>query len=113
MSDDIHDPGAFRLYYPLYVLLGPDGLLIGYDLPGTGRVLPVFTDRDLADRFVEVREVAGATVQEVALPKMLRGLLAIATEQVGVTHVGIDPSETGTRKSFVFPAAEFTERAAD
>jgi hypothetical protein len=36
--------------------------------------------------------------------------LEIAAQQVGVTHVGIDPSEIGTRRSFVFPVSEFINR---
>jgi hypothetical protein len=110
VSDELHDPDVFRLYFPVYVLFGSDGKLIGYDLPDGARVLPMFTDEDLARRFVEARNVGAVAIHRIGLRETLYGPLEIAAQQVGVTHVSIDPSETGTRRSFVFPISEFINR---
>lgn len=110
MSDQPRDPHGFRLYFPVYVLFGSDGKLIGYDLPGVGRVLPLFTDEDLARRFVEARQMSAAAIRRIGVRETLYGPLEIAARRVGVTHVGIDPSETGTRRSLVFPMCEFINR---
>jgi hypothetical protein len=110
VSDELHDPDVFRLYFPVYVVFGSDGKLIGYDLPGVGRVLAMFTDEDLARRFVEARNVSQAAIRRIGVRETLYGPLEIAAQQVGVTHVGIDPTETGPRRSFVFPMREFINR---
>ena len=110
VSDELHDPDLFRLYFPAYFLFGSDGKLIGYDVPGVGRVLPMFTDEDLARRFVEARQMGAAAMRRIGVRETLYGPLEIAAREVGVTHVGIDPSGTGTRRSFVFPMIEFINR---
>ena len=54
--------------------------------------------------------MSAAAIHRIGLREALYGPLEIAAQQVGATHVGIDPSEAGTRRSFVFPISQFINR---
>jgi hypothetical protein len=110
-ADDGFYPTAFLIVYPVW-LIAPvplptdlprliqrliQGVSVG--VSGTTNYVPVFTDRDLAERFGNQLEGAGGEDAEVSLMsvpdgayfKKLLGLLLTA----GRTHVSFDPEEHG------------------
>ncbi len=93
------EEALFYADYPLWTLydealaqrLGmPDGIPI-LNPPGVGTMLPLFTDVDLAQRFIE--DARRPDVTPLAIREPL-GLLAIVEhfQRKGIQHVGIDLS---------------------
>lgn len=98
MSADPHGEEDFVFDYPVYVLSAPNHMLMAVEVPGVGKLVPFFTDEDLAVSFVRGRQVDDATIREVPSAEILDGLIA-ATQVMGATHVLIDPSDDPRRRS--------------
>jgi hypothetical protein len=88
------DPHAFIFSYPVWVVSRKDNpeSLAGGPMPGGGKFVAVFTDEDLAERFIRqtCRESESAT-GAIADADAFSGFLRVM-QSAGYTHVVLDPS---------------------
>lgn len=114
--DEIVD--RFFLKIPVWVLgrgRGKDRLneLLDGDNADGVRTTPVFTDKDLAQRFLTQHHIAGFSPTPIADGNILVGFLR-AIEKRKITHVSLDASKGKIGKTI--PVADFRvalERAID
>jgi hypothetical protein len=120
MQDDgTLEPGKFYADYPLWTLhdealekkrgIGGKGGIPQINFPKIGAVLAIFTDVDLANRFLE--EAGGPVMSPVALRKP-EDLLSIAEhfQREGVEYVAIDIS-VKPPGAVLHPIGEFIDDA--
>jgi hypothetical protein len=92
--EDLHDPASFEFTFPLWTLIHPTLKtrgLIEMPVPG-GKAAPLFTDNDLADRYLrEHPELGHYVLGSFASPAKLLPFLDLL-EKRGFTHVLTDPS---------------------
>lgn len=90
----------FVLTFPVYVLLLKDGtgtILLRY---GTDIWLPLFTDRDAVQTYLERSEIEECFVQELQTPPDLAAFLRNPPGRSGTSEVSwvvIDPIDPGPR----------------
>jgi hypothetical protein len=97
-EEEAFDAGTFVADYPIWILCDkgtqPGNAIAGMQKtmwPGKGMSLPVFTDHDLAQRWIEAMH-RSATVEPVALIAP-DGAIKVAEyfQNAGVNYVVIDP----------------------
>jgi len=71
-----------------------------------GNFVPVFTDCDTAEQFVDDRPVTDYSPSEVSTRELLRDVLTSAG-LAGVGYVVMDPAAVGTREAVTFPLDHF------
>jgi hypothetical protein len=114
MGDELFDPDKFLVTFPLWFLNHPKvGLkgLVGLNGPHGEKAPPLFTDKDLAERFMaSAPPLAHYVLEKIADPRALLVFLD-SLKTGGFTHVTFD--HVGGRAAFT-PIPEFrayTERA--
>jgi hypothetical protein len=113
-TEDLHDASGVYIEYPAYVLADESDEVAAIGGPAV-QSLPLFTDSDNAERFIEERPLDGHTPFELPTREHLRAVL-ISAAQAGVKLVALDPDGTGRRKAIVFPLDHFLnclQRTAD
>ena len=99
-SDPV-DPGRFVADLPVWLIVS-QGFLTGGPLDplvttaDVGQVLQVFTDEDLASRYIQEQKMSGVVPLPVRTPAALRQLLE-DFEKAGGGHVGIDAGQGRAR----------------
>src|SRR5262245_21968301 len=73
--------------------------------PEHGKVLPLFTDKHLAKRFIADLTASGKAPLELKTLKAIRAIAEDA-EKVGVTHVVVD-IDVANRRGRSYPVREF------
>ncbi len=87
-SEELHDSSVFEVDFPVWVVADNNGL-ITQSVARYGSMFPFFTDKDLAQRFVEGRSVHSSTV-EVSSNSLLIAMLLTLRSRAGVNYVIID-----------------------
>jgi hypothetical protein len=87
------DPNRFVFVYPVWTCARPGTFdMIGGNVTRGGKFIAVFTDEDLADRFLESRGLSGcADLLFFEDKDTLAGALKLL-QQSGFTHVAVDPA---------------------
>jgi hypothetical protein len=104
--DGLYDPDTFQVTFPLWMLVHPVKKAEGFiTINGAGGEVatPLFTDRDLVDRFQQenppLKHYALAMMENPAKVLPLLGIL----EKRGFTHVTMDHTKRG---AMFFPIAQ-------
>jgi hypothetical protein len=98
MSDDAA-PEKFLIQLPVWTIAdvaicqakGLEPAIAIFSAPEIGKILPLFTDEDLAKRFLETVPVPGKSRVWLRTMKAVRAVIA-GWYKAGVGHVGIDMS---------------------
>jgi hypothetical protein len=96
MDDELYDPKRFVADFPLWIIVAegfnPDNEPFAPMVMNTAEmrsILLLFTDEDLANKYIEEHGEHGRLPYPIRDPKALRELLA-GFETCGGRHVGID-----------------------
>jgi hypothetical protein len=107
-TGDPHDSTTFRIECPVYVL-ADDAREVLFFIGPAGAFLPLFTDRDNAERFMEGQQMTDHVVSELPTRELLR-LIIGAAGQAGVEYVTLDPDAIRKRRAITIPLIEFYDR---
>jgi len=100
MMDD-----SFLLTFPMYALLLKDGTGTIFFRHGENILLPLFTDKDAVQTFLERSEIQECLVQELQTAANLGAFLRNPPSRSGnndVCHVIFDPLDPGPREVNAF-----------
>lgn len=104
-TEDLHDSRGVYIEYPVYVL-ADDADEVAAVGSGADKWLPLFSDLDNAERYIEDRPLADHSPFELPTREHLRAVLDSAAG-AGVKSVALDPDGSGRRKAAVFPVDHF------
>ena len=104
-TEDLEDSPGVYIECPVYVLTDDTDEVAVIGGP-TGEWLPLFTDLDNAETYIEERPLADHIPFDLPTREHLRAVLTSAVS-AGVKSVALDPDGTGRRKTTVFPVAHF------
>lgn len=100
MSDDLDSLDVFRFKLPVWILARRDdpGIIRAMQTVLYGELLAIFTDEDLAQRFIEDAGIGDLTPGAIARKGQMLTLLSWC-QQKGIQYVGIDcPTAANPRK---------------
>lgn len=100
-AERLLDASSVDIHYPVFVIADAlDGFMA---IAGPrARILPVFTNRDTAEQFIEDRPLPEQFVTEIPSRDLLRLVLKSA-EAIGIGQVTLDPSTTRSDEAPTFP----------
>jgi hypothetical protein len=104
-TEDLHDWRGVYIAYPVYVVTD-DADEVATIGDRASMWLPIFTDLDTAETFIELRPLADHFPFELPTREFLRAVLTSATG-AGVKNVALDPDGAGRRRACVFSVDHF------
>jgi hypothetical protein len=104
-TEDLHDSRVVYIAYPVYVLTD-DADEVATIGDTAGMWLPLFTDLDTAETYIEQSPLANHFPFELTTREHLRSVLTSAAG-AGVKNVALDPDGAGRRRARVFPVDYF------
>ena len=108
MNDPFETPDGFAWTFPVYVLFGTDGSIM-FRRAGGFRCVPVFTDRDGVETFVERSGIPADDVEAYELPDMMALLKWVDRNLAADCAMMMDPISAEPASLRVVPVGPYLD----